>query len=228
MAKNSQFVGGMPIPDVDAAQLEEMLQHIVGKAAEAGIPSLGMLAQLQQNRAARMNGVVKALRAELGKDHPRVMAAEAAASSVSEFANQAGTRMKRADKFPVPGPNEWVVFGTVVDAQGNPAGGLTTRVFDRDRKYDDLLGETVTDGLGDFSVIYHERDFGETRENLPELYVMVSDASGKVVYSSRDSVRFESGRSEYFAIRIGAAVPGRKTAAPKATTSKNAVQRKKS
>lgn len=219
MATSSQFVGGVPVPEVDQAQLESALQGMLSQSAKAGAPALGMFAQMQQSRAARIGAAARVLRTKLGKDDPRVAAAEAAAASVADFGAQVDTQKQRIDRWPAPRANEWMVFGTVVDAQGNPASGLVVRVFDRDRKYDDLLGETETDALGDFSAIYHERDFKETGEKLPELYVMVSDASGKEVYSSRGSVRFASGRSEYFAIRLGeAASSTRKAAAPKTAT----------
>jgi hypothetical protein len=80
---------------------------------------------------------------------------------------------------------------------------LTVRVFDRDRKFDDLLGETETDETGDFFTVYHARDFYEKGENTPELYVMVEDAAGNELFSSRENVRPEAGQSEYFVIQLG-------------------------
>ena len=87
-----------------------------------------------------------------------------------------------------------MVYGQVVDEAGEPLEGLRVQVCDRDRKYDDLLGDTETDEHGDFSVVYHERDFAEVGEELPELYVVVEDQGGNKLYSSRDSVRAEAGR----------------------------------
>lgn len=101
---------------------------------------------------------------------------------------------------PKIGVHDWAVFGQVLTAQGMPVSNRRVRVFDRDRKYDDLLGDTQTDAAGNFAVIYHERDFSETNENLPELYVMVEDTDGKILYSSRNQVRYRPGRSEFFGI----------------------------
>jgi hypothetical protein len=203
MVQNENFVRGTSGPQVDPAQLNQLLEGMLRHAADAGIPALETFAQLQQRRADRMAETAEVLRKKLGKDHPQVIELENTARSLSQVNAHLSTQRARLKNWPKPRPNEWMVFGTVTDAEGKPASGLTVRVFDRDRKYDDLLGETQTDENGDFSTIYHERDFAETRENLPELYVMVSDASGKLLYSSQENVRFNSGRSEYFAIRLG-------------------------
>lgn len=229
MATSSQFIGGVPVPEVDAAQLENALQGMLSQSAQAGAPALAMFAQMQQNRAARIGAAAKTLRAQLGKDDPRVASAEAAAASVADFGARVDMQKQRIDRWPVPRADEWMVFGTVVDAQGSPASGLTVRVFDRDRKYDDLLGGTETDDLGDFAVLYSARAFKEVGEKLPDLYVTVSDASGNVIYSSRSAVRYEAGRSEYFAIRLEAPAPGstQKTPAPKAAAPKTAARHRK-
>jgi hypothetical protein len=60
-------------------------------------------------------------------------------------------------------------------------------------------------GLGVLkSPAVNERDVLDTKEGLPELCLMVSDPKGNLVYSSHESPRFGAGRSEYFAIRLGA------------------------
>jgi 5-hydroxyisourate hydrolase-like protein (transthyretin family) len=207
MAQNQSFVGGSSALQVDPNQLQDVLQNVMAKAAQAGSPALDTFTQLQRRRSGRMADLAKALRKQNGKDDPDAAAADSTAAAVAILKTRVDTDRARLKKWPKPRPNEWVVFGTVTDAQGNPAAGLTVRVFDRDRKFDDLLGDTETDESGDFSVIYHERDFKETRENLPDLYVMVSDASGKVLYSSRDNIRYEAGQSEYFTIRLDTKPP---------------------
>ena len=202
MEQNEQFFRGTSGPQVDPEQLNQLLENVMRHTAEIGAPALETFTQLQQRRADRMAETAEALRAKLGKDHPQVIALEKTAKSLAELKNRADTQRARLKKWPKPRTNEWMVFGTVTDADGQPAAGLNVRVFDQDRKYDDLLGETETDENGDFSVIYHERDFTETRENLPELYVMISDASGKTLYTTRENVRFDAGKSEFFGIRL--------------------------
>jgi len=143
-----------------------------------------------------------------------------AAASVGAFKQVLDIESVRAVRRPKVEVNEWLVFGRVFDPQGNPVPGLRVRVFDRDRKYDDLLGDTTTDEHGDFAAKYHERDFIETREAQPELYVMVSDSAGATLYSSRDSLVYAAGRSEYFEIVL-ATTPKRTPVKTKTTTTKS-------
>jgi hypothetical protein len=231
MEQKASFIGGTPGQDVDPAQLEEALHNIMKQPAQSGAPALGMFTQLQQRREQRLGAAAKGLAKPLGKDHPDVVAVENAAKSLTALRARISTQAARVKSWPKVRPNEWIVFGTVIDAQNKPAAGLTVRVYDRDRKYDDLLGETETDANGDFAVVYHERDFKESNENLAELYLMVSDAKGSQLYSSQDNIRFEAGKSEYFAIRLGMQTRAAKAATAKkskaaATTTKASTRKK--
>lgn len=214
MEQRAKFIGGLPDQEVDEAQLQDALHNMLKQTAKDGEPALGMFTKLQERRAARLEVAAKGLDKELGKDHPDVVALKETSKTVAELNSRISIQNARTKSWPKVRPYEWAVFGSVVNVDNKPASGFFVRIYDRDRKYDDLLGESETDANGDFSIIYHERDFKETRENLPELYVMVSDPKGKLVYSSRDSVRFNSGQSEYFAIKLGKTV---REAAPKPT-----------
>lgn len=229
MEKREKFIGGLPEDEVDGEKLQDALQNMLKQTAQEGAPALGMFEQLQKRRAARLDVAAKGLGKELGKDHPDVVVIQNTAKTVEQLNSRIKTQSSRVKSWRKVRPHEWVVFGTVVDAENKPVSGMTVRVYDRDRKYDDLLGESETDANGDFSIVYHERDFKETRENLPELYVMVSDPKGKLVYSSRDSVRFNSGQSEYFAIKLGEAgrAAATKPTATKSTATTTKVSRKK-
>ena len=203
MQQKRQTVGGTSGQQVNPELLQDALFGVLKLTAQSSVEALGTVSSLQQRRAERLNLTAKALRKNLGDEHPDVLAVEAMAKSAGDLKVEIGNQTKRAKNFPKLRPYEWIVFGNVRDQSGLPASDLVVRAFDRDRKYDDLLGETETDAHGDFSMVYHERDFKETNENQPELYVMVSDAKGNLLYTSRDNVRFNAGQSEYFAIRLG-------------------------
>jgi hypothetical protein len=188
-------------------ELQAALASLLGELTGASTSALETLAQEHAARAERLAGAEARLSARLGADHPQTVAArQAAASAVAAKTNLQRLAVREASR-PAPKPNEWVVFGRVLDADGNPIGHVRVRVFDRDRKYDDLLGDTTTDEQGGFSVVYHERDFLEAGEGLPELYVRVDDAQGNELYSSRDSVRAQAGRAEYFEIVLAEKAP---------------------
>jgi hypothetical protein len=204
MDNNKQTVSGIPLPPIDPAQLQDNLQSTMSQGAQAGAPTLETFTAFQQRRATRMTAIAGALGAVAGTTNADVVAIQGQVEAISVLKTHVETQAQRVSRWPKPRPNEWIVFGTVTNADGSPAPGLRVRIFDKDRKYDDLLGDTESDVNGDFWATYHARDFQETGENFPDLYVMVTDASGAVVYSSRDNVRYEAGRSEYFDIRLGA------------------------
>jgi|GEM_PF-2371236 len=203
MAQNQQFSSQNPGPQIDPTQLQNLLQSMMQQSATVGGSALDTFSKLQERRAARLTDAAAVISEQFGKKNPDSVTLQTLADSTSALKTQRDGQATRLKSWPKPRPNEWIVFGTVTDAKGSPVNDLTVRVFDKDRKLDDLLGETNTDENGAFSVTYHERDFKETGENLPDLYVMVSDAAGKLLYSTRDQVRFEAGKSEYFAIQLG-------------------------
>lgn len=191
--------------DKIAASLNEVLEQV----SSGQIPALRRFAELQERRATHLSAAEARLKSHLGEDHPRVIALRRAASSAGKLKRTLSTTAERIARRPKISPHEWVVFGQVLDPEGKPVPGVRVRVFDRDRKYDDLLGDTTTDEYGDFSAIYHERDFAEVGEELPELYVMVRDSQGNLLYSSRENVRYNAGRAEYFQIILSEEPPGK-------------------
>jgi len=192
-----------PFDQLSEAEIKKQLDKVAADAARTSAPAISIFAKFQEERASRLQRSLKQIKKDLGDEHPDYIATKAAAENAGAMNMQFLSQSARIKSRPMPKAHEWVVFGQVLDASGVPVRGLRVRVFDRDRKYDDLLGETETDENGDFSVTYHERDFKEAGENLPELYVLVSDARGTELYTTRDDVRFRAGRSEYFLIRLG-------------------------
>lgn len=181
---------------------KNLANSVLQNANNAVAPTLAYIDQLQQQRAVRLAAAEVRLKASLGADHPRVIALTQSAQAVSSFQQTLHVEAIRAARQPMVGPTDWLVSGCVLDLRGQAVAGVHVRVFDRDRKYDALLGDTTTDELGDFTVRYHERDFAELREANPELYVMISDSAGTLLYSSKDRIRFEAGRVEYFQIAL--------------------------
>jgi DNA-binding CsgD family transcriptional regulator len=186
-----------------AKELATMLDDTLRQARKARVPALRRLAELQEKRAERLAAVEDRLTSALGEDHPRVSEIHQAALVGRNLTGALNTTAERIARRPEIGGREWVVAGQVLDNNGRPVSGVSVQVFDRDRRYDDPLGDTRTDEYGDFAITFHERDFAETNENLPELYVTVKDRRGIVMYSTREAVRPERGRAEYFYIVVG-------------------------
>lgn len=195
--------------DIKPDDIRNPVDELLRRASEIGAPLLARFAELQEKRATRLAAAEARLKTHLGEDHPQVVALRRVGAAAGELKRTTGTMAERLARWPKLRPHEWVVFGQVLDAEGNPAAGLRVRVYDKDRKYDDLLGDTTTDEYGDFAAIYHERDFAEAGEELAELYVMVDDEKGNLLYSSHDHVRPNAGRAEYFEIVLSEEMPGK-------------------
>jgi len=80
---------------------------------------------------------------------------------------------------------------------------LLVRAYDKDFLYDDLLGNTITDNEGRFEIKYAGSDFKELFDKRPDIYFKIMDLAGKtVLYTTSDSVRWDTGRDEFFIIEI--------------------------
>jgi hypothetical protein len=193
----------------DPAEVVRQVNMLIGDMSDTIRPALKAFAEFQEHRASRLRDGLANLEDSVGKDHEDYLAVKDALDRSVRLCSHLKRDVSRLENWPKPQSFELLVYGQVLDVNGDPVEGMRVRAFDRDRKYDDLLGETETDSNGDFAIVYHERDFAEAGENLPELYVMVSDQNGEILYSSRDQIRFEAGKSEYFLIQISE--PRRKT-----------------
>jgi len=204
MDQNQNFLSGMPGPQIDPNQIQTGVQGMLKQTAQLGGPALTLFGQLQDRRSTRMADIAQALGTALGTEHPDVVALNQYAATVENLKGQIDQRIGRQTSWPKPRPTEWVVFGTVTDADGKGASNVTVRVYDAERKFDELLGETTTDEFGDFYLAYNQRKLKKVGDEAPDLFLMVTDADGKTIYNSAEAVRFAVGRSEYFAIRLAA------------------------
>lgn len=189
--------------DAQNAEAQKVGGDLKSQASAFAAPGLAAFAELYKSRAASLKELQEGLNAEPGENAAQVLIPAGAAEAAEQISAWLETEARREEKRPKVGPNEWAVFGRVFDALGQPGVGLQVRLYDQDRFYDDLLGETVTNEFGDFAISYSESDFKELCEGGgADLYVMVKDAAGNALYSSTDSVRPDAGQAEFFEIRL--------------------------
>jgi hypothetical protein len=163
-----------------------------------------LLAQQQDRRLARRRAVESRLASQLEPDDPRLIAARQATQQVSELALVARQRVKRLAIWPELRQDDWVVTGQVRQADGLPAVGVTIRVFDQDRKFDDFLGTIQPNAFGDFVIVYNVCHFREMfGESFPDLFIMVVDQEGQPLVTSTSPIPVEAGRVEHFDIQLG-------------------------
>jgi protocatechuate 3,4-dioxygenase beta subunit len=109
---------------------------------------------------------------------------------------------KPVDPQKKPAGEAFFIRGVVKDSQGESISGVMVSVYDKDRKYDDKLGSAITNEEGEYTITYTSRDFKEGPEPGADLYLLVIDESGTLLYSSAESVRFDAGKEEVFDIVI--------------------------
>lgn len=98
---------------------------------------------------------------------------------------------------------KYVISGRVQEAeskQGVP--GLVVSAFDKDMKYDDLLGEVMTGTDGSFQIEYDQSRFASLFEGAPDIYLTVKTPSGSTLQTTDGAVRFNAQPREEFQIEI--------------------------
>ncbi len=97
----------------------------------------------------------------------------------------------------------WTVGGNVIgENSGRALGGLTVSLYDKELKFDEWLGDTLTDNKGDFSFSYREKDYADLFKANPDIFLKVMDKAGKVLYNTRKAIQIEAGKERVFKIKI--------------------------
>jgi hypothetical protein len=181
-------------------ELQTYLTDILGSALSAS--SFESSANVHKNRAASLSDMASNLEIKVGKDDPRVAKLRLIALNEEMIGQRLLERAMNESRRPAILPTDWVVYGRVLDQKGDPAKGLAVRISDSDRKYYERLGKAVTDELGEFTFIFHEQDMSGLSGELSGLNLIIEDQSGKVIYTSKDSISYGAGSAEYFQIGL--------------------------
>jgi hypothetical protein len=78
------------------------------------------------------------------------------------------------------GKENFLVFGKVVSSDGSAEAGLTVKAFDKQLRYESLLGAQSTDNKGGYRIQYHLQQLG-TGKSEPDLVVRV--------YETKDCIK---------------------------------------
>lgn len=115
------------------------------------------------------------------------------------------------------------ISGTVKEKEtGARVPGVVVAAFDKDRFWDDRLGEALSDAAGQFHLVYDEKAFRDLFEEAPDVYLTVKTPAGKLLHTTEEAVRFDAGQNEVFQLSIPAEVlysASVSTAEPRATVS---------
>ncbi len=96
----------------------------------------------------------------------------------------------------------WIVRGRVTEKGGAPAVGMIVTIWDKDLFFDDRLGQAETNERGEYELRYTTEDFRDFFERKPDVYVRVTDRSGKRRAQTKDIYRPEAGTVEIIDITL--------------------------
>lgn len=189
--------------DKTTRQVEALLGKMLIAAENSQQSGYEWLSKRKSKKAARRKAVEERLTKTLDAKDPRLQMAKIKADRTGETAAAFKQRVTRLKKKPQLGKKDWMASGNVRHANGRAAAGLTVQVYDKDLKFDDLLGKTTTDDFGDFRVVYDIRRFDDEWGNArPDLFLQILDKDGKLLAAHTEPLRMNAGNVEYFEVVI--------------------------
>jgi len=189
----------------DTATVQQVVGTFESDLASTDRARAEALEGLQQLRAAKANHLQRQrirLVNRFGAEHPRVMELNAIIASNERLNSALKLEIDRANtEAPAVDKESWVLHGFVrnEDLEGQPK--LTVALFDRSRRWVEVLGHTCTDSRGYFQLRYQrhadEREHAADNVARSGLFICVSDEKQKVLYSDKRPVTVELGHVEY-------------------------------
>jgi hypothetical protein len=170
--------------------------------AVAGVGStLELAAQRLAVRATRLQGAAERLKQQQGADLEEVAQLEQATAQAAVLQREVRTQATRQARRPKLAPEEWLLFGQVLQPDGQPASGVLVRVAgDGDTSPD--FPKDQPDEFGDFSVAYRRDHFPDPPDPPADVHVVVETEDGQRFYQSDSPMRFTAGQAEYLAITL--------------------------
>jgi hypothetical protein len=183
--------------EMNNADIAEALRSAVsatrGFVAGEDAGPAAAFAAVQRARVERLGRRHDLLAGRLGSEHPEVLAVQRRQVTSVALGDEVA-RLARRSRLAGPAkPHEIRVAGQVLGGDGAPLPGVRVRLYDRDVVDDDLLADVHTDEVGGYAAVFHVRDYHESGEGKPEIYVVLDDARGERLADTRARVPRESG-----------------------------------
>ena len=100
---------------------------------------------------------------------------------------------------------KYQIWGKVIEKEsGKGVANITVKAYDKDLRYDDSLGESITDKNGRFVINYSEKDFRDLYifDRKPDLYLTIFDWLGTRIKSTKNKIRYNAKPREGFYIKL--------------------------
>ncbi|WP_339136192.1 MAG: hypothetical protein WGN25_20285 [Candidatus Electrothrix sp. GW3-4] len=157
------------------------------KAEQAGKTygpiTVAIVKQLQKKKGLRESGQVK----------------KATAAAMNKFLKKRGL----IGQPPQPETSaEYLVTGQILQSDASPLTGVQVRAFDKDLRHEQLLGKTVTDQEGRYSIAYQRAQFRRAEKQRADLLIRVYGAKEMLLLES--SVIFNAKKEETVDLTLSA------------------------
>lgn len=100
------------------------------------------------------------------------------------------------------GEDGFIVFGQVKSTDDNPVEGFAIRAWDRGLRTEELLGETVTDAKGNYTISYTREGIGTSKKGTADLMLSVFNSVGTRIADSE--IYFNAAREQQIDLVIPA------------------------
>jgi predicted flap endonuclease-1-like 5' DNA nuclease len=100
---------------------------------------------------------------------------------------------------------KYQIWGKIIEKEsGKGVPNITVKAYDKDLRYDDSLGESITDRNGRFVINYSEKDFRDLYvfDRKPDLYLTIFDWLGTRIKSTKNRIRYNAKPREGFYIKL--------------------------
>ena len=176
-----------------------------GKALDDAVAGVVSALELAANglavRATRLQAAADWLEQQQDTDGEEVAELEQAAVQAAALQGEVQNQATRQARRPKITPEEWLIFGQVLQPDGQPASGVLVRVAGAGDTSPDFPSDRP-DEFGDFSVAYQRNHFPPQPDPPADLHIVVETEDGQRFYESDSPMRFTAGRAEYLALTL--------------------------
>jgi hypothetical protein len=108
----------------------------------------------------------------------------------------------REAHLPKPSADTLVIQGRIIDAKGRGVKNLQLRITDPQGTIKDRIQPIVSDSQGYFTLTLRGGEFPDLVRNKTDLFITVTDASGREVFKPAQPVHLEPGKAASFSLTL--------------------------
>lgn len=177
-------------PNMKSQDMASAVQKVLANVDAARKTDFQFLQKAMQGKAAQLAEEAKAAKAA-----PAALKSQIA--YYTSMNDAVGAMSTYESHLPVPKPGTFVIQGRVTDAKGRGVKKLQLKITDPQGTLKGIQPVT-SDSQGYFTLTLRSAEFPELAKNKTDLFLTVTDASGKEVFKPSEAVHLEPGKVATF------------------------------